>query len=203
MNVIKKCALTVSVLTVLALGFVGSAFAFTVNLYPDGVTANLEYYTGPAPSGMYYVTPLDASHTSDTPWTTSHTIHFMDSQNNILFTNQSFPSEFGTVKAADLGNAYFLESSSSPSIVSTLYSPAVVLAQLVENLTLPNGLSLSVGTLILAVNVNEFPSGDDNYNRRGFVLAASPTAPTPLPATVWLLGSGFAGVAALRRKFKA
>lgn len=60
----------------------------------------------------------------------------------------------------------------------------------------PVGYSLPAGTLFYSFAL------PDNDNTTDFILAVSPTSAVPVPAALWLLGTGVGGLAVIRRRMR-
>ncbi|MBU1228498.1 MAG: VPLPA-CTERM sorting domain-containing protein [Proteobacteria bacterium] len=198
MNATKKSILTVALTLAVCTLFAGSALASswpydvttmdTLKTYLTGESVGYKAYTGPALSGSYFVTPL--------AYEAGDTIRLQNSPTDILFTNKNLATEFGTVKSANLSSAYFYDVDKNTSFYAS--NSRVTVLELISSWTLSSGLKLDAGTFILGLN--DTGSGDCDYD--DFILAASKTAPTPLPAAVWLLGSGLLGVMGFKRTRK-
>jgi hypothetical protein len=206
---IKKYTATVAMLAILMLAFSGSALASVWsdnaawNAMPTG-TNNLSNflstaanaplfsdYTGGV-SGSFYVTQLG--------YESADTNVLKTSSGSVLFTNTGSQADFtaATVKYADLTGAYFKDTSRNYSNIFGLGSGNVDIYKLDSAWTLSNGLTLSVGTLILGLNDNVGCSGNDK-DFDDMIVAISRTAPTPVPAAVWLLGSGMLGLMGFKK----
>ena len=212
MNSTKKTILTVALALIVSTLFAGSALA-TVwsdnaawNAMPTG-TNNLtnflstaanaplfHNYTGGV-SGSFYVTQLG--------YESDDTNKLKTSAGSTLFTNTNAATNFaaGTVTYANLTNAYFKDTSREYFNTFSLGSGNVKIYELDSAWTLSNGLTLGVGTLILGLNDNFGCSGNDK-DFDDMIVAVSRTAPTPVPAAVWLLGSGMLGLMGFKRTRK-
>lgn len=126
-----------------------------------------------------------------------------------LFTNKKTGAESaiwsptGSWKqVSNLGQTYFWDLSVSASKQYTGFTdldpsgkPYSRIFELNHDWVL-NGKTLTVGTLL--IGFNDKGGGDSDFD--DFILAAKPKpANTPIPAAVWLLGSGIAGLAGIRR----
>ncbi len=205
MNGIKKSILTVALTMIVGTLFAGSALAaYEMPAYwPTDITNLTDFmknvpttkYTGSL-SGSYYVTPL--------AFEAGDTIRLQTSDSNILFTNKNLASEFGTVKQTTFATtagglssgAYFKDMTTNPNTTFFADDSRVKILELVNSWTVKDGLTLAAGTLILGLN--DKGSGDCDYD--DFILAVSKTAPTPVPAAVWLLGSGLLGVMGFKKR---
>ncbi|MBU1228497.1 MAG: hypothetical protein KKA55_07215 [Proteobacteria bacterium] len=213
MSALKKLKLTGAMLLILLLGCTGSAMAadwwYPTNIgnlgtFMAGVGA--KEITGTATfSGSYYVTPL--------AYQSYLTDQFRDSGSNVLFTNHNLGTsagpgpELGMTKYADLTTGSFRTTGLYNSPYGGSYNVDFTTAltntcrvhiyELTKDWTFQN-LTMSAGTLIIGMN-------DDGVMNRctddfdDFILAASKTAPTPLPGAVWLLGSGLVGLMGYRK----
>lgn len=167
----------------------------TMSQFLTSSGAHFSSYTGGALSGSYYVTPL--------AFEAADTVQFREGAAS-LFTNKNLASEFGQVKTVanmSLGNYFDVTKNQATSVndfTTNPTFPAVKVLELTQNWRLSNGLTLSAGTLILGLN--DGGSCDGDYD--DFILAASKTAPTPIPGAVWLLGSGLLGVMGFKRTRK-
>lgn len=124
-----------------------------------------------------------------------------------LFTNQNLAADFGQSKwVPNLSLVGFKTTVPRQGLIpsydyaTALIAPQGTVYRLTDAWTLNNTLTLPVGAIILGC----FDTGvfsDPNE----FILAISATAPTvtPIPGAVWLLGSGLAGLMAMRRKRRA
>lgn len=195
---ISKGMLTVALTAILGIMSVGAAQAS--NFYPVDITTMTKYltangasysnYTGSALTGSYYVTPVG--------YEAADTIQFKTDANTVLFTNTSMSSEFGTVKqTTNVKDDYFKDLTTGVTTSINDFCKVQVVT-LTKDWTLSNGLVLSAGTLILGLNDKGAP--DCDYD--DIVLALSKTAPTPVPAAVWLLGSGLLGALGFKRTRK-
>ena len=197
---IKKYTVAAAMLAILMLAFSGSALAS--NYFPDNINTLQTYLNGNgvsytaysgSVSGMNYVTSLGFE-AGDT-----NTLNI--SSGAVLFTNKSVATDFAaaTVKYADLTNAFFQDTSrSSNNIFSLNGGNNVKIYELGSAWTLSNGLTLGVGTLILGLNDNFGCSGNDK-DFDDMIVAVSSTTPTPIPAAVWLLGSGMLGLMGFKK----
>lgn len=194
-----KKGLVATMLTILFTA--GLAGAASASYYPADITTLAAYldksgasYTSvsnAAVSGNLYFTPLayEADYTNQ-----------LKTGSTVLFTNTSLPSEFGSVKQANAASTYFYDTTKGWTF--SLYdSSHVDVFKLTKDLTLSGGLTLSAGSFIIGLNdsAGAYCGGDFD----DFIVAASKTAPTPLPAAVWILGTGLFGLMGFRRAHRA
>lgn len=62
-----------------------------------------------------------------------------------------------------------------------------------------NGTAYVTGTIFISFTI---PDWEGYKNENDFILALAPSAAVPVPAAVWLFGSGVAGLVILRRKLR-
>lgn len=199
MNGIKKMTSAAAVLVLLLLASTGSAFATDwfpgdiVNLNTFMAGVSYKDVSGNALSGSYYVTPL--------AYQSYLTNEFKDSASKTLFTNNVL-SDYGTTKKADLTGASFQTTGWYNGVnlnfnTKLTDSTRVHIYELKQDWTYRNQF-FTTGSLIIGINDDgcKNPCTDDFDD---FIVAASKTAPTPLPAAVWLLGSGLLGVMGFKK----
>lgn len=198
MNATKKSLLTVILTLLLGAVAAGSALATmiapTTTFYPNNIgnlgsfmpSGTYETYSGATLNDTYYVTPLG--------YEALDTIKFQSSATGeTLFTNKNLSTEAGQVKSVNLGTALFNDTTTG-TLVGVNAASGIQVLQLTKDWSV-NNLTLAAGTLIIGLNDTGSPDGD--YD--DFILAASKTAPTPVPAAVWLLGSGLLGILGFKR----
>jgi len=190
-----------SVLALMAtIAFAGSALA--TNYYPNDIGTLATYlnsahvsYAAPTAeqlstfTGNFNFTPL--------AYEAQDTIQ-LRTASSLLFTNKNLTtasnSEFGQVKLSDVASTYFYDTTTKTSTSLSNFCQVGVV-QLTKDWTLSNGLTLASGTLILGLNDKGSKDGDFD----DFIIAASKPAATPVPAAVWMLGSGVLALMGYRR----
>jgi len=198
---LRKGLLAAAMTVLLGAAFAGSAFASS---WGTGDLTNLKSYlssnkvdatlvSNSQLSGSYYFTPLayEADYTDK-----------LVSGSKVLFTNTSLSTQFGQVtdKAYAASTVSFVDTVGSKSY-NIVTSGAVDVYKLNKAWTLSNGVTLSAGTFIIGLNDSYSTTCQGDWD--DFIVAASKTSPTPVPAAVWMLGSGLFGLMGIRRALKA
>lgn len=118
-----------------------------------------------------------------------------------LFTNLNMASEFGQVKKVNRLQDLIIRTPDNGSYGFVYGNTDYKRLVLLDPVTCNGSVTLPVGSILIAMSHRAYYTGD--YN--DFVFAISKEAPTvtPVPGAVWLLGSGLAGLLALRRKRSA
>lgn len=166
----------------------GTAQACVMGLDGSSLTnymgdAHYTTYTGSL-SGTYCVTPVFTE--------TSNAIYLKNSSGGTILGNWT---EWKTVSVTNLGSTWY-SIASQPSVNMT-GTTQVKIFSLTDSAWFQGNL-LAAGTLIIGLEDTNNCSGGYDYN--DLILIAKPNcAPTPVPAAVWLLGSGVMGVFGLRR----
>lgn len=197
-KLIKKALLAAAMTVFLGSTFVGSASA---SYYPTDITTLSAYLTASGASyttannsdlsGTLYFTPIayEAAYTDQ-----------LKTGSTVLFTNTSLATEFGSVKSATASSTYFYDTNGKTSYYLS-DAAHVDVYKLTKDWKLSNGLILTTGTFIIGLNDSYGTTCGSDFD--DFILAASKTAPTPVPAAVWMLGSGLFGLMGVRRARKA
>lgn len=193
MNGTKKTLLALALTVLVGITSAGGALASsyypievsTLSGYLDSNSVSYKNYSGSL-WGNYWVTPV--------AYEAGDTISLKNWAGTTLFTNKNMDTEAGSWKTTDLAWSYFYDQTTGKTtwLVDGFKVPVY---QLTKDWTLSSGLTLSSGTLILGLN----DKGSSDCDFDDFILAASKTAPTPVPAAVWLLGSGLLGVMGFNR----
>lgn len=181
-----KKNLLVSILALACILFAGAAQASTFGLNGTSLTtfmgdATYTTYTGSL-AGSYSLTPV---------FTETANAIALKSSGTTLFTNWGSWSTTGVSNLA--GTTYSI--SGHPSVAMTNTIQVHIFTLLAD--TIYNGKTLSVGSLIIGLEDTANPSGGYDFN--DFIITATKSSPTPIPAAVWLLGSGLMGIMGLKR----
>lgn len=162
-------------------------------------TASVQDFLGGF-GGNYQVAPL-AYEASDTD-------KFFSNSGSLVSTNKvDLPSNFlNFVSIGDLQNSYFVDQTINPAFKFFVKNydntpsdqAGIMIFELLQDWsTIPGGApgqTLPAGTLIIGFNdIHKDGDFDD------FIIAARKVV-VPVPAAVWLLGSGIIGLLAVRRK---
>lgn len=192
MNQVSKYILVSLMLLILFSASTGSAQAS--EYYPNNISSLTSFLSGASYQeydanlkGSYYVTSLG--------YEAHDTISFMNGKTT-LFTNVNTDSETGKWALVNKvqGTKFFDQTT---GLKTGINSGSVQVMELLNPWKV-NGMTLNAGTLILGLN--DKGSGDSDYD--DFILAASKTKPsahTPIPGAIWLLGSGLVGLFGTRR----
>lgn len=190
----KKGFLAAAATMLLSVLVAGSAFASqygtgdltSLTSYLNSNGAHYTAYSNSNVSGSYYFTPLayEAAYTDQ-----------LRTSTEVLFTNTSLPTEFGTSKQGTAASTYFYDTHGNKTYLFS-NTGAVDVFKLTQDWTV-GGVTLTAGTLIIGLNDSSGTSCGGDFD--DFIIAASRTAPTPVPAAVWLLGSGLLGVMGFKR----
>lgn len=188
----KKGTLALIAAMLFSVLITGSAFATqygtgdltSLTTYLNSNGAQYTSYSNANVSGSYYFTPLayEAQYTDQ-----------LRTSTEVLFTNTSL-TDYGTTKQGNAASTYFYDTHGNKTYLFS-NTGAVDVFKLTKDWTV-NGLTLSAGTLIIGLNDSAGTCGGDFDD---FIVAASKTSPTPVPAAVWLLGSGLLGVMGFKR----
>lgn len=187
---------TIITTTILTLVLASSAFA---NSFPLNVDTLQTYLNGQggftAASYVEYTGGLTGNYDfTAIAFEAADNNLFVDGSGTTLFNNAD-TSNWGTwAQAVDASTAHYASVTQGDSF--TLDMSNVAIYQLTNTWTVPTlNIELAAGTLVFGFN--DTGSGDGDFD--DLIMAARPTASTPIPGAVWLLGSGLIGLVGIRR----
>lgn len=195
-----KGIMTSALALIATIALTGSAFA--TNWYPNeigtlGTYLNNAHVSYAAPTAEQMSGFTGNFNFTSLAYEAEDTIQ-LRTASSLLYTNKNLTtgtnSEFGKVKLSDVASTYFYDTKTGISSSLTNACQVSIVA-LTQGWTLSNGLTLASGTLILGLNDKGSKDGDFD----DFIIAASKPAATPVPAAVWLLGSGVLALVGFRR----